>query len=314
MFSRRRSSRALTRPQDLFLPAALIVAALTGRQNAALYLYMTLTLTRLCAISAATNLRSTFAMQPSIRYVQGSLLTALLLQLSGCVVALPIWRALRPATALLPFLPCGLSLNIEHMFYEYLFAVNEKESAALCHSLTALLTLTGLLLGPSSGPSAAWLSVTTGLSALMSLIVGTFLGGALRPRLSAEVLRRAPIAMLRTAIYPILYAAIARLSGIVVASPLPFFFGLGLYELCGAPFRRSPSESAPMNLALSVVCVVASCVALPFIPGFFLAGIKYLRIIPHICQALILAAICGYAMYGSFSVTFPRKNPRKSCL
>ncbi len=307
MHSRIQSNRRLARPSDLFLPAALIAATLLGRPDAALDLFLALTLTRLCALSTASGLRSAFAVQPSIRYVQGSLLIALLAQLAGCAVALPIWRALRPSAAALPLMACGLALNIEHTFYEYLYAINERESAVLCHGLTALMTATGLLLGPSSGSEVPWLPVTTGLSALTGLTVCALPRGAARPRPNAEVLKRAPVSMLRTAIYPVLFAAIARLSGIYIASPLPLFVGLGLYELCGSPFRRSPLESAPMNRALGVVCAVAACIILASLFGWLPNGI-----LTQICGALLLAAACAFAMYGRFSVTFPRRNPQRS--
>ncbi len=313
MFHKSKMNNLLILPTDLLLPAVLIAAALLGRQDAALDLFLALILARLCALSTTTALRSAFATQPSVRYVQGSLLLALLLQLPGCAAALPLLRALRPTASLLPLLACGLFLNIEHVFYEYLFALNERESAFLCRGITALLTLTGLLLGPSSGPDAVWLPITTGISSLVGLTIGLSLGGAPRPKMNAEVLKRAPIAMLETALYPALFAAIARLSGIAVASPLPFFVGLGLYELCRTPFRRSPLESAPMNRALIVVCAVSICVALPFALGWLSAKNPPLQMVPAVCGALVLAACCAFAMYGSPSVTFPRKNPQRSC-
>lgn len=303
----------LTRASDIFLPTALIAATLLGRGDAARNLFLSLILTRLCALSAATGLRSALAVQPSIRYVQGSLLLALLAQLPACAAAWLPLRALCPTAAPLLLLLCGLSLNIEHVFYEYLFAINECESAVLGRGITAIMAFTGLMLGPASGSEIAWLPVTTGLSALVSLTIGAFLGGAPRPRLNAEVLKRAPIAMLETALYPALFAAISQLSGISVSSPLPFFVGLGLYELCRAPFRRSPSESAPMNRTLVLVCALAACAALPFALGWIHAGNSITQTALLTCGAVILAALCGFSMYGSASVTFPRKNSQKSC-
>lgn len=133
----------LLRLSDLFLPAAFLATSLLGRQEAALGLFVALYATKLCALASADALRATFATQPSMKYVQGSALIALVAQLPGAALALLILYLIPGTRGLLPLVPCGMLLNIEHVFYEYLYAVGDKKSAMGCRCLTAVLVLLG---------------------------------------------------------------------------------------------------------------------------------------------------------------------------
>ena len=294
----------LSHPADAFLPLSLLLATILGRNDAAFDLFAAMWLSRLCALASASGLRSAFARQPSVRYVQGSVALALALQPVGASIALALFPLLRPSSGALPWLACGLLLNIEHVFYEYLYAVGDGNSATLCRGITALMALTGLLLSPPTAASQdfvglKWPLVTTGIAALVALVISAFMGGRLRPRLSAELFRVAPASMLQTALYPALGIALTLFAGLNVHSFMPFFVGLAVFELCRAPFRRTAAESAPMNRALLIACVAALLCALPFALGWIAAESPSVRDIPYACGAVILAAVCGVMMYGN---------------
>ena len=112
----------LLRPSDLFLPLALLAACLPGRGAAALGLFVALYAVKLCALATSDGLRAAFATQPSMKYVQGSTLVALGCQLPGAALSALILHLIPGTRLLLPLVPCGLLLNIEHVFYVYLCA------------------------------------------------------------------------------------------------------------------------------------------------------------------------------------------------
>ena len=82
MFKNKMALRLL-RPSDLFLPLAFLAASLMGRSEVALELFIALYATKLCALATADGLRAAFATQPSMKYVQGSALTAFVCQFFG---------------------------------------------------------------------------------------------------------------------------------------------------------------------------------------------------------------------------------------
>ena len=298
-------SDRLFRSSDALLAAALLVAALLGRGEIALRLYIALCAARLLALSANTALRTAFARQPSMRYVQGSVVLALLLQLPGAALAalLPtLFPALKPFLGL-NFILCGLLLNIEHVFYEYLFAVGDGLSATLSRAVTAALMLVGLLLCAPAGSapeavSAAWLLIACGVGAGVSLMVSLSLGGAFRPKLNGEVLKCAPRAMLGTALFPALALSAFTLLLPAVPAAVPLFAGLAVYEPWRTPFRRAPSETASMNRALLILCAAAAIVGM--VCGLALRG-AIAALIAATCGAVILAALCAFAMYGNLN-------------
>lgn len=299
-------SHRLIRTADSFLPAALLVATLLGRDAIATDFFLAYMLVRLCALSTCTGLRAAFATQPSMRYAQGSTLVALLMNLAGAGIALPIFPANHPHRLLL--IACGLLINIEHMFYEYMVAEGDGGSATLSRSITAALVLTGLLLScpPWKGKgnpavfSPVYIVVTTGLSALVGLAISLSMGGRLRPKLNGQVLKSAPTAMLQTALYPGLALLIIAFSDLDIQTFMPLFAGLVLYELCRTPFRRTPAEALPFNRALLVVAAACGLGILPFALGFAFHGeSRLLNDIPYALGGIILASICAFALYGN---------------
>lgn len=301
MLHRTNPKPALARPSDALLPAALLFCALAGRESVSLELYYALLAARLLALASASGLRSAFALQPSMRYAQGSAVLALALQFAGSAIAALLSLSFRHHAAWPWFAGAALLLNIEHVFYEYLFAAGDGQSASLCRGLTALLTATGLLLCAPSGAaepaSPAWLPLTAGLGALIGLTLSLSLGGRLRPRFNAEILRASPLSALQAGLYPALALLLAALLGLGTAVAAPLFAGLILYEVCKAPFRRSPRESGPMLRALSAVCGVAAVLGL----AARLLNAGDLQALPPACGALILAALCAAALFGSIA-------------
>lgn len=296
----------LVRPADAFLPAALLAASLLGRDAIATDFFLAFFLVRLCALSASTGLRAAFAQQPSMRYAQGSTLIALMTQLIGTAIALLIFPANHPHR--LALIACGGLLNIEHIFYEYMVAEGDGNSATLSRGITAALVLTGLLLGcpPGQGSENPYISsflyplVTSGLAALVGLSISLSMGGRLRPKLNAQVLKAAPLALLQSALYPGLMWLAIRFSGLDVRTSAPLFAGLILYELCRTPFRRTPAEARPLNRSLLIVGIVCVLGILPFALGFAFPGESpLLHDVPYDFGGILLAVVCVIVLYSN---------------
>lgn len=304
--------RRLSRVPDAFLPAALAAASLLRPANrSALELYVAWLL--VCALSLFTSrgVRIAFARQPAIRHVRGSVKCALLATLIGggvAVAALKLFfRDISPDP--LPLIVSGVLLNIEHIFYEYMYAIGDDRSATLSRGLTALFTLAGLLLyegGQTFHPF--FLVGMTGLAALVSVVISLVMGDGAKGRLDAAVLRCAPWAALQTLLYPAATAALVFICHFGRYS-FAFFAGLTLYELCKTPFRRSMIESRSFNKALLIACGAAGLVWLA--AGLLVkpagsvdsAWLNVLNELPTACIMVLAAAACAFALFGRL----PRK-------
>lgn len=300
----KRNIRRLWRPGDAFLPASFLIAALLGRDAVSLFLFIAFYSVKLCALVSSNGLRNAFARQPSMRYVQGSATLALLLQLPGAAIAALIAHLTGQNEAIYALISCGLLLNIEHVFYEYLFSVGDGQSAILCRGITALLTLAGILLSSPRSPEPVlpaaieviWPLITSGLSAMVGLVISLTLGGRFKPKYNGEILRAAPLALLQTLLYPALAIAAMVLLKPGEPAALPLFAGLALYEPCRTPFRRTPTESGPLNRAL----LIASAAALLLIAvrQFALPDVLPEVVTTAGC-AVLLAALCAFALFGN---------------
>lgn len=301
---KRMKKASLFRVSNGFLPAALFAAVCVGRNIPAHDLFLSIYLVRFLGLSTACALPPAYALQPSMRYVQGSTLIALAMQLIGAAIALPIIHVLKLFEHIYLLIACGLLLNIEHVFYEYLYAVGDGSSALLCRSITAVLVFTGLALssppGVISGYEAMWPMITCGLSAAVGLVISIGIGGRINPKFNLQLFKSIPVAMLQACLYPAIGVSILLFSGLKTATWLPLYVGLILYELCRTPFRRSPSEARPLNRALLIVCAAAVLGLLPFALGKTLsADISLSGDIPYALCALILAALCSFGLYGN---------------
>ena len=297
-------SLKITKPSDALLPAAFLIASLLGRATVALWLFICAFAVKLCALATSDGLRRTFAGQPSMRSVQGSAILALILQLPGALIAALLLRLAHFDISIYPLIVCGLFLNIEQVFYEYLFALGDNHGAALYRSITALLTLTGLLLcAPAMNTFDSFetvcLLIATGLSVPVGLAVCLALGGKTAPRMNPDALRTFPLSMLRVALYPALALAALRFLTPAASAAVPLFSGLVLYALCRSPFRRTPSESRTMNWALLIVILISAATAA--FCHFILKNELSSQIVP-VCLSLILAAACAFILYGNINL------------
>ena len=298
----------LVRVPDAFLPAALAVAAfLRPAGSAAIELYIATFIVSALSLFASRGIRIAFAQQPAIRHVRGSVKCALLATLIGGGIAAGVFALFKPLNIPdpLPLILSGCLLNIEHVFYEYMYAIGDRRSAALARGLTALFTLAGLLLY-SAGSTLYPLRLAgmTALAVLVSLVISLVMGDGARGRLDASVLRCAPRSALQTALYPAAALGLFFLFNIDRVG-LPFFAGLTLYELCKTPFRRSPLESRPFNRSLLIVCAAAGLVwlAAALIPlktaGAENPLFELWRMLPNACAMVLTAAACAFALFGN---------------
>lgn len=296
----------LIRLSDAFIPASLLIVALLGYgRNAALFFTCFLS-TALLSLFSAEGLRIAFAAQPSLRGVRGSAKCALLLQAASLplamLIAWPLGVIHNPLT--LPFLAAGALYNIEHTFYEYLYALGDKASAALSRALSALFLLTGLALSGSEATAfhPLWLAGLSLLSVLIAALISLVSGKFMQGRINSRVIASAPRAALQTLLYPVLFVPISLLPGMrgIAAA---FFCGLLPWSLCRTPFRRSTAEAAPMNRALLAVCAVSAAVAaaaywlfpsLPLLNNY--AGFDLFTS----ASAVLLASLCCLLLYGNF--------------
>lgn len=298
------SKMRMVRPSDAFLPAGLALTSALGRSDATLRLFQFLLLTRLFSLATAPGLRQAFSLQPSMRKARGSVKTALVMQIAGPVGASVAVLALKHGALpihLLLFIASGFLLNVEHVFYEYLFSTGDGLSSTVLRSITAALASGGLMLsGEGLLPMGLeWLCGGTLIAAILSAVVGIVIGGGLRGRLNNQVFKCAPASMLQTSIYPLSWLLLSRLIPVAPSTAIPFFAGLTLYDLCRSPFRRAPSESSVMNRILLIICSVSLIlIGLCILPTTSSLSLPMYDIAAF-GTALILAALCGFALYGT---------------
>lgn len=300
----------LSRLPDLFIPAALLGASALGQPKGAALFFACLTAHALLSLFAGQALRVCFAAQPSLRGVRGSVKLTLLLQAAALPVALMIARftRLNEISALWAYLCAGCLYNIEHTFYEYLDALGDRHGAALCEGISALLLMTGLCLTGSPGGTVSdlqplWLIGFSALSALIAATAGLVSGAFSKGKVNAKVLSASPRAALQTLLYPAAFVPTLFLP-LGCGASVAFFSGLALYAFCRTPFRRSPSESSPMNRGLALICAACALLsALSHLTGLLKpaqeANIYAGFNLTYACLALALAALCAFALYGN---------------
>ena len=306
----------LMRPADGYLPLAFLVAAALGHSTAAEQTFMNMLFPGLFALATARGLRLAFAEQPSMRRVAGSVKLALPLQFIGALAFFVIDLIKNrgqfiAANAI--YIAAGMLLNIEHVFYEYLYATGESGSATRLRAITAALTCAGIMMttearaGGLLPHNMEWLLGGAALSAGLGAFIGRSIGGKMKGKVNNRVLRCAPMAMIQSAIYPVAWLlALLLLQPIMFDSltAVPFFLGLTVYELSRTPFRRSRMESKGFNIAMLIVALLGGLlIASHYVP----AAQSWLNAIPagwgHEIPAagvmLAAAAVCAFGMYGN---------------
>ena len=303
--------RRLIRWADGLLPLSLLLASALGMPRESLTLAVCTLAARLLALSTAGSVRAAFAYQPAMRDVRGSVKAALCLQPVGFLLSIALlavfnrdWQNLH----LLPFILAGLFLNLEQVFYEYLYSAGDGRIPFITRLITAALCCEGLSLAELNNASV---SVICGLSCLASCVVALVIGNGLKVRINASPLRSSPRFMLQDALYPAAFAGLALWNPLGLFADqttiaVAGFAGLTLYCLCCTTFRRSKLEAGPMNAVLGIV-VAAS--ALLGCTAYLLRGkanvapagalFDILSVIPAIAIALALGALCGFALFGN---------------
>lgn len=305
----------LLRIGDGFLPLAFLLASLLGKSTVAERVFLNALFPSLFALATARGVRIAFSEQPSMRKVAGSVKLALALQFIGALAFLVvdlIRNQGRFVYSNIVYIGVGMMLNIEHVFYEYLFAAGEAGSATRVRAITAAVTAAGIMMSaPASGDGLLpygleWLLGGTILAAIVAALIGRSVGGRLKGRVNNRVLRCAPLSMIQSAVYPAMWLLSLTLFRATMSQSLtavPFFAGLTVYELARTPFRRSAGESKGLYIAMPIVVLMGvllifiGCVpsAQMFIAGFI--G-KWTRELIPTGIMLIAAALCAFGMYG----------------
>ena len=144
------------------------------------------------------------------------------------------------------------------------------------------------------------------MAAVVSAVIGRGVGGRLKGRVNNRVLKCAPLAIVQSAIYPLVWMLALMLLRPVMfdgITAVPFFAGLMVYELSRAPFRRDGRESKGFNIAMLIVAVIgiglASIHYVPAAQDFLLNYIgKWSHEIPAAGVMIAAAAVCSFGMYG----------------
>ena len=302
----------LVRPADAFMPVSLSASAILGRNTITIDLYLALFAVRILGLSTSSGLRAAFSLQPSIKKVCGSVKTTLIIQLASSMILALLCHLFHSGGLnfdFIAFIGLGLLLNIEHIFYEYLYATGDSRSAALCRAITSILVCAGMLMSsPAAGECRPtyrleWLLGATLIATAVSAVIAFAIGGRLKGKLNNGVILASPREMPHTLLYPAAACAFTRLFPSIEPSPWAFFAGLMVYELCRTPFRRSPAESRTMNRVLIITTAVS--LALQFfrlsIFESIIPSIAPLLSLPDSALMIFIACVCSFAMFGNLS-------------
>lgn len=301
----------MVRLSDAFLPLALMIAALLGRDRFAENIFRFTLIARVFALATSRGLRLAFSEQLSLRRVRGSVKAALPMQLAGGILLLLadfIYNkgVFVPVNALWALI--AVLLNVEQVFYEYLWATGDSESAVMARSITSGLIFGGLMLTSRASTAGLlpygleWPVGAAALSTAVACAIGFRIGGGLKGKLNAGVFRCAPRAMLQCLAYTLIWLAVS----LIPASPIvkcrtgaPFFAGLTVYELCRAPFRRTQMESREMNRVLLFTAgAMIAAILILHIPGFRETLAPWWNDALSLAIAVLLGAGAGFGMYG----------------
>ena len=308
----------MIRPTDALLPITLFAACVAGRTAVAEEIYRFHLISLLLGLASARGLRQAFSEQPSLRRVRGSVIMTLLLQVVSALITtlIDLIRSGGADPAHITCIVTGTLLNIEHMFYEYLFALGDGRSAGMCRFITSALLLGGILMTSTHtgvGLLPYYLEyplAAAAISAIVSAVISMSTGGKLVGKPNSQVIKCAPWSMTQALVYPFAWRILALIPGSPVKSTVtaaPFFAGLAVYELCRAPFRRTAMESAVMNRALMAVGTLSLVIfCLCQLPDIANALSEYLGAYRHEPAASAIstaaACVCGFGMFGSLKV------------
>ena len=299
----------MVRPADAFLPLSFMIASIFDKADIVLEYFFTYFIIKILALASSSGLRIAFSEQPSLGRAQGSVKAALAMQLLGgtlCTAAWLVYNHFTASTFPLVAMCIGFLLNIEQVFYEYLYATGDSHSALMVRTLTTIFLLAGVLLA-----NHWWQLGMIGVAAIVSVIIGLSIGGPLRGEINGQIFRAAPRALIQALIYVApafvfigLYRFIDRWSGASLITVAPFFAGYAFYCLCASPFRRAYGESSTLNAVLITALLSCGLIAALFhIPGIMSEAVLSTTAAYFAYHSAILigyAAICAMLLYANF--------------
>ena len=281
----------LLRPGAALFPLAGLAAALLGRAENALALFVPFYALQLLSLCAADCFRNGAAREPGVRRVDRRFGGALAQLAAGMLLLFLLAFRLFPGKYDLWALAAACCICIEHLFEERMFALSRPMDGAVLSVTANLLLFAGLMLdgGPLEAPGGAFFTAcAAALGALVAIVASYALEPAHGFSLKPRNLALCPRALLQTLLYPALGAAavlLHRRLGVSQAQFLPLLAGLIPWRLARTVARRSADESRPLNLLLLALT------AAPVAASAFLPSLLYWA------AALLLALLCAAAVF-----------------
>lgn len=272
------------------VPMAMIAASLCGLQDLAFWIGAFQLLIAGASLAAPEAFSRSAAKLISTKKVMGGLLTALFMVILACGALIFVDTKIQYFTPSLLIL--GAVLTAIRCVEELFASQSDMTSAALTDILTFIALTAGVLI-----PGDAMLNCVIGAGGVLA-VSGLIAAGFSRrewPRPNAAIFREIPAAMLRTLLFPALFAGLTWLfggGGFSTALIIGYFAGLILLEACKTTFRRGKFESAGLKtgVALTVLLFALAMTAL----GCFWYPVS----LEHITAVVMLSAACALLMYG----------------
>lgn len=303
MAKRKLRKLRLMRPADAFLPLAFLAGAILAGPARAFEVFFNFYAIRLFALASAPGLRVAFATQPTLQRAQGSVLSAILLQTAGAALCDVGWVVYAHFTGSIPSLVAilvGYLLNIEHVFYEYLYAMGDSYSSGMSRAITSILLLTGFLLARE-----AVLALMAALGMSVTLIIALATLGRMKGAPNAQVFRAAPRALMQAMLYIApafallgLHRTIGRWDDAPQIGVAALFAGWAVYSLCQSPFRRSPLEARKFN-PVAILLMLGACAGYFLIDSFAPEGLNA-QFGKRVALAVGLAGFAALILFANF--------------
>ena len=286
----------LLRPGAALFPLAGLAAALLGRAENALALFVPFYALQLLSLCAADCFRNGAAREPGVRRVDRRFGGALAQLAAGMLLLFLLAFRLFPGKYDLWALAAACCICIEHLFEERMFALSRPMDGAVLSVTANLLLFAGLMLdgGPLEAPGGAFFTAcAAALSALVAIVASYALEPAHGFSLKPRNLALCPRALLQTLLYPVLGAAavlLHRRLGVSQAQFLPLLAGLIPWRLARTVARRAADESRPLNLLLIAPTAAMAATAC------------FLPVLLPWAAALLLALLCAAAVFCAPSI------------
>lgn len=287
------------------VPAALLLATLLGRGNAALAVFCPMLVFQLLTLGGHETFRVNAAKQMSGGRITFSAL--IVLALTALLAAVPFAIGAPAEISLL--LAAGALLCLTRLACEHAAAHADLTSALVGDALTGIILAAGLLIADLSGvcetaamnaADARRIACACGLAAVLPLLITLVVTPPKKPAASFSYFRDVHRGLFRVALFPLVCALVAgQMTGFTYRAEhaglaLGLFAGSALMELSRATFRRTEMEGTAFDVLLAAVCMVfaaADTLILLLAPDIFAA-------FDPVARAVMLAAACALILYG----------------